>query len=63
MRAYILTETASRYNPLFMNDAHSSQDVLASYGQSAYSKLKSIHKKLDPQGIFNSQQRGFFFDS
>jgi hypothetical protein len=51
------------YNPLFMNDAQDTQDVLKSYGQATYDKLWFLNKKLDPQGIFTSRQRGFFFDS
>ncbi|KAF2670785.1 FAD-binding domain-containing protein [Microthyrium microscopicum] len=49
------------YNPLFMNDAQYTQPVLRSYGQEAYNKLWSLHKRLDPQGFLTSRQNGFFF--
>jgi hypothetical protein len=51
------------YNPLFMNDAQDTQDVLRSYGQATYGKLRSLHKELDPEGFLTSRQKGWFFDS
>jgi hypothetical protein len=50
-----------RYNPLFMNDAQYTQDVLKSYGQATYDKLWVLHKRLDPQGFLTTRQNGFFF--
>ncbi|KAK5739430.1 hypothetical protein LTR17_005335 [Elasticomyces elasticus] len=49
------------YNPLFMNDAQYTQDVLKSYGPATYDKLWFLHKLLDPGDFFTSRQNGFFF--
>ncbi|KAK3641357.1 hypothetical protein LTR56_011385 [Elasticomyces elasticus] len=49
------------YNPLFMNDAQYTQDVLKSYGPSTYDKLWFLHRLLDPENFFTSRQNGFFF--
>jgi hypothetical protein len=49
------------YNPIFMNDAHVSQDVLSSYGEETYQRLQSIHEKYDPAGMLASRQQGFSF--
>ncbi|KAK4952099.1 hypothetical protein LTR10_010019 [Elasticomyces elasticus] len=49
------------YNPLFMNDAQYTQDVLKSYGPTTYDKLWFLNKLLDPEGFFISRQNGFFF--
>ncbi|VUC32592.1 unnamed protein product [Clonostachys rosea] len=49
------------YNPLFMNDAISGQDVLKSYGDATYNRLKSTHAAYDPEGLFSGRQKGFTF--
>ncbi|KAK2757544.1 hypothetical protein FQN54_004513 [Arachnomyces sp. PD_36] len=49
------------YNPLFMNDAQGTQDVLKSYGSDNYQRLKSIHQTLDPDGFFTTRQQCFGF--
>jgi hypothetical protein len=63
LQKYITDEVLSyRYNPLFMNDAQYTQDVLKSYGQATHNNLWSLHKRLDPHGFLTSRQTGFFFD-
>ncbi|KAK5738054.1 hypothetical protein LTR17_006297 [Elasticomyces elasticus] len=49
------------YNPLFMDDAQYTQDVLKSYGSVTYDKLCFLSKLLDPEGFLTSRQNGFFF--
>ena len=49
------------YNPLFMNDAHFSQDVLKSYGEENYARLKSVHQALDPDNFFTTRQKVYGF--
>jgi hypothetical protein len=44
-----------------MNDAISGQDVLKSYGDANYNRLKSTHLAYDPEGLLSSRQKGFTF--
>jgi hypothetical protein len=58
-----MQEEAKRRNMvsgyLYMNYASQFQDVIASYGDSAH-KLKSIARKYDPTGVFQTLQPGYF---
>ncbi|KAK4889592.1 hypothetical protein LTR27_011670 [Elasticomyces elasticus] len=54
-------DQSEKYNPLFMNDAQYTQEVLRSYGPATYDKLWFLHKLLDPEDFFTSRQNGFFF--
>ena len=45
---------------VFMNDANSSQNPLASYGTEGLSKLREISKKYDPEQIFQTLQNSGF---
>lgn len=47
------------YNPIFYNDAESDQDVLRSYGNTTYQRLKSIQRSVDPSGLFSTRTGGF----
>lgn len=49
------------YNPVFMNDAIYSQEVLQTYGNKSYERLKATHQKYDPNGFFATRQDGFKF--
>ncbi|UNI20885.1 hypothetical protein JDV02_006934 [Purpureocillium takamizusanense] len=51
------------YNPIFMNDAMHGQDVLRSYGNATYDRLKATHEAYDPEGFFAERQGGFKFSS
>lgn len=55
--------TLSSYNPIFMNDAMYDQDVLRSYGNTTYDRLKATHEMYDPKGFFATRQGGFKFSS
>lgn len=56
-----LTKQRGVYDPyLFLNDAYPSQKVLQSYGAENFALLKTISKKYDPNGIFQSQVPGGF---
>ncbi|KAM4057732.1 FAD binding domain-containing protein [Hirsutella rhossiliensis] len=51
------------YNPIFMNDAMADQNVLQSYGDGTYQRLKAIHQDYDPDGFFSTRQGGFKFST
>ncbi|KAJ6437126.1 FAD-binding, type 2 [Purpureocillium lavendulum] len=51
------------YNPIFMNDAMYDQDVLRSYGNTTYDRLKATHDAYDPEGFLSTRQGGFKFSS
>lgn len=48
---------------VFMNDANSLQDPIASYGAASVAYLKSISAKYDPQGVFQKLQNNGFLVS
>ncbi|EGX91944.1 FAD-binding, type 2 [Cordyceps militaris CM01] len=50
-------ETLS-YNPIFMNDALSSQPVLQSYGEQNRARLMAIQSAYDPHGFLMNRQDG-----
>jgi hypothetical protein len=45
------------YNPYFMNDAGTDQDVMGSYQDAK--KFAMLQKELDPQGLFSRRAGGF----
>lgn len=45
------------YNPLFMNDAATDQDVLATFKDAA--KFQKLQKEIDPNGLFAKRAGGF----
>jgi FAD/FMN-containing dehydrogenase len=45
---------------LYMNYASPWQDVVAGYGKANQARLKSISKKYDPTGVFETLQPGYF---
>ncbi|KAH7066736.1 hypothetical protein BKA63DRAFT_126814 [Paraphoma chrysanthemicola] len=45
---------------LYMNYASPWQDVVAGYGPANQARLKSISKKYDPTGVFETLQPGYF---
>jgi len=49
------------YNPIFANDAMYDQAPYKTYGGRSYAKLKSIQKKVDPNGFFPGRTGGFKF--
>lgn len=51
-----------RYNPIFMNDAMYNQDVLRSYGDATFDRLKAAAAEYDPTGFFSTRQKGWGFD-
>ena len=46
-----------------MNDAMYDQDVLRSYGNTTYDRLKATHEMYDTKGFFATRQGGFKFSS
>lgn len=45
---------------LFQNHAFEEEDVFASYGETNLQRLRSIRKRVDPDGIFQTLQPGYF---
>jgi hypothetical protein len=48
---------------IYQNYAHEDQDVFAGYGKENQVRLKKIHEKVDPDGVFaggNGLCRGYF---
>ncbi|KAH8821358.1 hypothetical protein F5884DRAFT_827612 [Xylogone sp. PMI_703] len=45
---------------LFQNHAFEEQDVFTGYGNVSLAKLKRIRRQVDPEGIFQTLQPGFF---
>ena len=45
---------------VYMNYAHTSQDPIAGYGEEVKSKLQTVSKKYDSQGIFQKAVPGGF---
>lgn len=48
------------WNWRYINYAHSSQDVIASYGEDAVKKLRYASAKYDPEGIFQKLRMSGF---
>lgn len=51
--------TASRYNPLFLNDVAPNQDPYTSFGPDNLARLKRVKQSYDPKGFFTTRQGGF----
>jgi hypothetical protein len=49
--------SVGEYNPYFMNDAGTDQDVMGSYKDAA--KFAALQKELDPKGLFSKRAGGF----
>ena len=49
-----------KHDLIYLNYANADQDPLASYGEDNLSYLKSVAKKYDPKGIFQTQVPGGF---
>jgi FAD/FMN-containing dehydrogenase len=45
---------------LFQNHAYEEQDVFSGYGNESLRKLRRIRKEVDPEGVFQKLQPGFF---
>ena len=54
------TELGVQNDYLYMNYASEFEDVISSYGSDNKAKLKSIAKKYDPTGVFQTLQPGYF---
>jgi hypothetical protein len=55
------TEDIGMFHPfLFQNHAFEEQDVFAGYGETNLRRLREIRKKVDPKGIFQTLQPGYF---
>jgi hypothetical protein len=48
-----------KYNPIFANDAMYDQKPYQTYGDNAYTRLKAIQRRVDPDGFFNMRTGGF----
>lgn len=48
------------FDYLYMNYAHSSQDVLAGYGEENVRKMRHVAKKYDPFAVMQRRQPGGF---
>ena len=49
--------SVGEYNPYFMNDAGTAQDVMGSYQDAK--KFAALQKELDPKGLFSKRAGGF----
>jgi hypothetical protein len=45
---------------VFLNNAHSSQNPIRSYGMNAYRKMKRVSREVDPLQMFQYQVPGGF---
>lgn len=45
---------------LFQNHAFEEEDVFASYGETNLRRLRSVRERVDPYGIFQTLQPGYF---
>lgn len=45
---------------IYQNYAGQPQDVFTGYGEENKARLKSIHRKYDPTGVFTKLQPGYF---
>lgn len=45
---------------LFQNHAFEEEDVFTGYGETNLQRLRSIRQRVDPQGIFQTLQPGYF---
>lgn len=52
--------TVESYLPLFLNDAASNQDVMASYKN--FQSFKNLQRQMDPQGLWHSRAGGFKYN-
>ena len=43
---------------IFANDAHSTQNVLSSYGEDNVAEMREVSEKYDACGMFQRQQNG-----
>lgn len=56
-----LTQARDLYDPfIFLNDAHSTQLPLESYGPSSYAKLDAVSLEVDPDRVFQLRLPGGF---
>lgn len=44
----------------YLNYAHSTQDVISTFGEEAVSKLQAVSAKYDPEGVFQNLRRSGF---
>jgi len=45
---------------LFQNHAFEEQDVFSGYGEKSLKRLRKIRRDVDPDGVFQRLQPGFF---
>lgn len=52
--------TLENYLPLFINDAASNQDVMATYKN--FQAFKNLQRQMDPQGLWHARAGGFKYN-